>query len=397
MAFRMKQWLGLVVVSMGLVALWRLPLDSAPPRPVESVLPETQHYRELQREFEATRATLDRIRRAKELPANAIATATDGLSVVVPPHPDEDAEEVVALGERVRRQAGTFRARDPEMVVGYAYDGSPGGGTGLPVTLTYRLETYVGREAETPYCLQVVVSRPESMWELIQGDVGGSGWSRYRGGLLGACAFYGKYGLAGPRIQEWLETGGVAFAVGSRSAVEVGLASTPYYGAYMSNGYPPLHRRSFLGIRMGTQSVLAERCLVGDAESCSRTLLDPDAAVGTSEEQGRLVTPSPAMFAGTLRPGPFDYEGSFILSDLEREFGADAFRRFWTSDEEVPAAFEAAFGVEPGQWLLHWLSLGPGIERASPAPGPLTTFTSLLIVSLLTGFATMRQRQRRVV
>jgi hypothetical protein len=57
------------------------------------------------------------------------------------------------------------------------------------------------------------------------------------------------------------------------------------------------------------------------------------------------------------RPGNhFQGIEQLMFTDLEREFGEERFRQFWTSDQDVVAAFQSAFRVSPGVWVQAWAS-----------------------------------------
>lgn len=385
MAFRMKHWIGAVAVSLAVIALWGLPLDSVTPGRARTPSFEEARYRDLDKELRDTRALLDQTRRADALPGTAVAAARDRVGVVVPEHTELTAGTTARLSARIRAEARALDPRDPELVVAYAYDGGSGSETGLAVSQGFRPETYLGEWQGTPYCLQVVVTRPVVLAHVIEEDLGGRGWSYRTGNLLGPCAVYAEHGLPGPRIQEWLEAGGIDFAFGRRDSRVV--------------PYSTVRRRSFMPINalVFDGSTLTERCLTGDAESCATIVLRPDLADSRGAEQRRLTRSSPAFVTGLPMSVLFGwYESWFLLSDLEREFGRDAFARFWTSDGDVRTAFEAAFGEDLGDWVVRWVDAGPGIERASPAPTLSATLGSLLLVSLVTGASVLQQRRRRV-
>ena len=141
----------------------------------------------------------------------------------------------------------------------------------------------------------------------------------------------------------------------------------------------------------------SERCTTGNAEVCAALFLDPDRVNPAAAQRRRITRLAPAIYAGTSRSSPFTYlDDAFLLSDLEAEFGRDAFQRFWTSDQNVRAAFETAFGVDPGTWIVGRLDARGAIEHATPAPRPATAFGSLLLISTVTGLGVLVQRRRQV-
>ncbi len=91
------------------------------------------------------------------------------------------------------------------------------------------------------------------------------------------------------------------------------------------------------------------------------------------------------------------FDADYLLADLEAEFGADAFLRFWSSGDAVEDAFESAFGVTVGEWMTVWvdsvsgtLDPGPGLPRSASSG-------TMLALGLLAGIALLRNRRRKLV
>lgn len=379
MAFRLTHWLATVALSWVLIAAWRLPLDSV--RPGSRTFSEEEvRHRELEGELRLARTALDQVRRANRLPGEVLAPGEDGVTVSIPEDDAVTAQERMRLRDMVRSEVPQL---DPGMRVAYAYDTGTAGESGLSMAQLFRVETYLGVDARGPYCIQVVVTRPGSLSGVVHEDLEGGGWSRWTRSLLGPCTFYAEYGIAGDGIQEWLDAGGVNFAFGSRDEQTLRWPTPP--------------RRSFLGVGLSGRGGLdVERCLTGQPEVCEAVFLRPRDADPTLRGQSALAIRSPVFFAGSARSGPFPAENWFLLDDLEREFGRDAFQRFWTSGEDVRSAFQAAFGVDLGEWLIRWLDNGPGIEPATPAATLASTLQGLLTIALMTGLATAWQWRRQV-
>jgi hypothetical protein len=376
--------MGVVVLSCALIALWRLPLGSVTSGFETGSTSEELRYSALRRELTDAQALLDQVQRAATLPELIDSAADGGVSVVVPDRFVVAPETETRLREVVRAEARDLGAREPDFVVGYAYDGDSG--TGLPISRGQRVETYLFEHDGRKHCLQVAVTRPGMVDEMVEQDLDGTGWSRRTGSLLGSCAFYGKYGSAGPLIQEWLEAGGIEFALGR--------------GHASADVYPQrARRRTFTAMRLMADfggAMENERCLTGEAATCTKIFLDPDGVNPVGARRQRVAQRSPAIYSGYLPTDAFSYDGPFLLADLEARFGPEAFRRFWTSGDEVTAAFETAFGMEVGDWIVEWLDERTGIDKATPAPTLAATFGSLLLVSLMTGLAAFVHRRRRV-
>ena len=95
-----------------------------------------------------------------------------------------------------------------------------------------------------------------------------------------------------------------------------------------------------------------------------------------------------------LRSVAHDVE--YLLADLEAEFGADAFLRFWSSTESVEDAFESAFGVEVGEWMTVWVDSVSGTTQPGPGLPRSASSGSMLALGLLAGIAFLRNRRRKL-
>ena len=94
---------------------------------------------------------------------------------------------------------------------------------------------------------------------------------------------------------------------------------------------------------------------------------------------------------------PFGYGmDAYLISDLELEFGTEAMRSFWTSELEVPEAFEASFGVEMGEWVYSWVTQMRPTRTAGPSVPGRDLWLSLLMVSAMGWIATATSFRRRL-
>jgi hypothetical protein len=91
------------------------------------------------------------------------------------------------------------------------------------------------------------------------------------------------------------------------------------------------------------------------------------------------------------RFGWFDFE---LFWDLEKEFGPERFQRFWSSEQGLEEAFQAAFGESIGAWTMRWArdKIGP-MEASKPIPLQ-ASLLSLLVIGLLGAMACGVQRRR---
>jgi len=386
MAPRMKHWIGLVTAGTVLVVIWLLPL-SGPEVRSASVKPSVKlRYENLSEDYQWSYEALRRVRWSDSLSALTVATATDGVAITMPATGQVGEQQLERLRQQVRREIDSFGEHNPNMLFGFVYQPLEHGREGgMGSAGQDRTETYVGSRDGKDYCLQLRMHWPYALSEVIARDLVGTDPVPPKTGALGPCRFYVKYGLAGAGVQEWLEEGGVGFAL-ERGGEE--------------STMPMQSRRGFLGLRSAARSRAAveiNRCLAGDAEACAGVLLAPrdeSSIIGRTRE---IVRRSPVMSLGqtSIFRYVFRDEG-FLLADLEQEFGAEAFARFWTSDADVALAFEDAFGVDLGTWTLSWVESVMGIEPPGPGLPRSASSGSMLAVGLFLGIAFMRARKQKV-
>lgn len=371
----MKGWLAVVAALLTIVALWRLPPDYVqPPRDAASLMtPESRRHAALRSELLAAERTLDRIRMADTLPLLAIESAEDGVAILV-----ERGDRRPEIAQSITGAIRSLPRRDPSMVVAYVEhlnDHADLTSEDVAMRRPGRADLFVGELNGTPYCLHVFTP-PTGPGEPV--------FDRRRS--LGPCRLYAAYGLPGPGIAAWLERGGIDFGHDDPSLTRRESAGTRRLPSHIA----------FLGYGSGG-SVEVERCATGDRQACATVFGDPDGASPGSAPLLAEVRASPALTARTNTfYSLFDWAEASIFADLQVEFGSDAFQRFWTSPSDVDVAFEEAFGVDHGTWLLSWVDRVFGIERATPAPRKSTLLSSLLWFTLMSVVVTVRQRRRVV-
>ena len=109
----------------------------------------------------------------------------------------------------------------------------------------------------------------------------------------------------------------------------------------------------------------------------------------------RVVRTSPVMSIGTWGAGSqVLHDEDYMFHDLEQEFGPDAFRAFWTSDQDVRTAFQRSFGVPLGDWVVSWVDRTIGVDEPGPALSRTASSGTALVIALLTGLAFLRIRRR---
>jgi len=103
---------------------------------------------------------------------------------------------------------------------------------------------------------------------------------------------------------------------------------------------------------------------------------------------------------GTIRydpapPPAFTQTATYLLGDLEREYGAERFGRFWRSQDDVAEAFATAFGRPIGDWTAAWVAAHLGTVIPGPALPRQASFGTVLAL-LLGALAAGAWQRRRV-
>ena len=373
MATGMKHWLGLVAGGFAIVAVATLPPSTTEIYRTTS-LPEQRRYDAVRTEVRRAHGVLRETRWSDSLSALAVRTAVDGLAFGFPESDRLTTEGVEEWKALLSAQVEAIEPRDGQMVVGFfAQPVVHGTIPDVPTPSVYGRHTFVGVRDGTPYCLQV-----NALFRIRDVDLR-SGASL---GLAG-CRLYAKYGAAGPRIQDWLDAGALGFALRSgddRPFAEFEL-DVPIFG---------LSR----GIYASTLEL--QRCLSGDTGACVRVVTDPEIIFARGGDVAYLVANSPVSNLDGFSRSPFEYQDDYLLADLEAELGAEAFARFWTSDASVPQAFEAAFGVEMGAWVLTWVESEIGLYQAGPTTRAGAFWLSVLTLMVLASIASGTAMRRRV-
>lgn len=389
MATAMKRWIALTGLGLVLVAVATLPPSTLRLQP-RSVLPEVERFEALDAEARRQVGVLQATLWSDSLSELAVRTAEDGVAVGAFGIEEMSEEPFTEWGAAVREYVGSLRPRAHELVVGVYYQpsmlGQPEGVPGPPVGGAH---TYVGVRDGTPYCLQVEPrpSPPDarSLRFYIE-------WLPETG--IGVCRLFAKYGLPGDGVRRWLDDGAIGFA---RSEAPPPDRRSLYYGSFEA---PPLPG-SFFGLmrpQVVDRNPAVGRCLAGDADACLQAVSSPASGFRLAQSDYEYIrTHSPLTYNVRYgAPTAFGSPDQYLLADLEAEAGPDTFARFWTSAEEMPVAFEAAFGVDPGSWIRDWAQREDGVYHAGPGLRAGTKLWSLLALVLLAGLASLVGVRRQV-
>ena len=382
MEARMKRWLAAVAGAAAIVALWALPPSSFE-MPARNRLPESVRREAVEGEVRRAHTALRAIRWSDSLSQLAVRTAVDGLALSPPRVEGTDPADILSW-EEAQRGALAERSRPrSDVVVGIFWQ--PFGQSalpGIPDAARFSDITFVGARDGTPYCIRAIPHSGRATGALL-GLVGD----------VGACRLYAAYGVPGTQIQAWLEASALGFA----------RIHSPTWAADFARRREPPRPEGTLrpfGLsrpRLAYESIVVQACLAGRVMACERATTDPELISPTWGDRAWLVANTPATGFGMQQAHPpFGYLDDGLLYEWEAAFGPDAFARFWTSSAPVPEAFEAAFGVPLGAWVLRWVERHSGLYRAGPSLPWSSLGWSLLGLAALAGVSTAAGMRRRV-
>lgn len=389
MSIGMKTWISLVVGLSTLVSLQLLP-----PRAFEGgVNDEPEELRtlaELRREVRQTHDAIQALRWRDSLAALAFDIADDGMVVAGASHLVRD-EILTIIRRRTRKELDGLDV-EPSTVVGVIiqpsdFASSRGIGRGA------RLETMtlMGRTPKGSYCLRVVVASDRVSPNHPAFRL------RYRedrsiaSNTLYACRLVAQYGAPGTEVRNWLRRGAVDFAgelVEDKASLNAAIAYRTRLPLLLSG----IRRASLPRL-----SIEAEQCLAGMERACGEIFLDPEGTASVFRNRNVMRESLPFIRATRFTYGsPFGSYDDFLIQDLQRQFGPERFRRFWTSELPVDQAFEAAFSTSPGAWTKAWALEHIGAEAAGPGLAESTALGAFLLLVSCGALVGLVSRRRTV-
>lgn len=348
--------LGILLTLFTVYRMWLVPLLTSEIR--SNVTPEQRSYWRVRKDIMAANARMRAIHIKDTV--ESVVPDSAGLFVVVP-RGSTTAEEYL------RRIYAREVAKGSTAAIGVmAVRAQFGGYVGFPERM-FGKAFVPGNIRGLPYCVLVIPyfdPRPEPT-EIAA--------LKLRGGV-GPCGWWAKYGGPGPKIEKWLLGGGSRFTQAEPSR------------HYDDHGFMPDGPASLFGRSNARRwfSVPGQACLAGRVEACTSAMTRAD-------------TSSSGYVMGDddhYRPRLMSGEG-VLLTDLEREFGAERFGAFWHSPEDVEPAFQAAFGISIGQWAHDWAT-----KRAGPfVPARMDVLTivlAIVFVGLFVGIGSAVANRRRL-
>lgn len=394
MAFGMKHWIGLVAAGLALVALLALPPRAMDSRAELTPTHEEVRARALRTEFRQGWDVLKRMRWADSLASLAVRTAEDGVAVGAP-EGTLTSEELATLHANLMEELDEVGPLREGVVLGFfAHPVNFATSPDAPRDTRTFEEVYVGRLDGVEYCVRVeAINRHEitgrflagSRWDRIEQD------GREYSDMLELCRLVARHGLPGEEIMAWLENGAAGFAEDP--------AETPFRGRMNENWLRDANLPFGFRARLrssGSQALTMERCHTGTAEACGEVAAAPEITWPATVDAIEVARRSPALTLGRYNGTPFGSPGDYLISDIERDFGPEAFGRFWRSDADVKTAFQDAFGVSLGEWALGWVQRNFGVRTRGPGLSKSAGLGGLLTLSLFAVLAGAWARRRKV-
>jgi hypothetical protein len=391
MATGMRKWVLGVGVSSTVLAAWLIPPEPwdvwLPTR--REVTPERREAQRLGSEIFDLRNKLKRVRAAEYI-AQKIASSRDRDSGLVLGFPDELSDEArETIRQSVLEELERWSSPAPSIVVGVlALPQSFGDSQGWDLPFNPFGEFFIDTEAEVPYCARLLTYRstdrlnePQAVMNLTEDSSD-----------PGLCRYYARFGAPGPVIATWLRDQG--FFVYAQSVREV---PETWWADYRPDRDP-------FGMtawrRRGGRTADGEGCYAAKDDACRRSLgLDQTTSVGAlwaRYEEYREI-PSWAFASFSYRGVAFGRLNRSILYTLRMEFGDEAFEAFWTSEENVEEAFEAAFGLSFVDWTKRWILRGEEPLEAGPGLAMRDTLLALLTLAAMVAVVGAVTRARKVV
>lgn len=383
MASTMKQWIGAVAVGFAVAAIWALPPEGRVDTDAQVISGEQIRANRLASDFRTTAEVYRRLIWADAVvPLVTGSTPPDAALFV---HSEQlPAAQKERFVQAVQREIDALEPVDGMRFSFVLLDRTLGRRDGMGIGGYDRTETYTGMAEGHPYCIQLrPVGANRDLAQTVARKLAGVDRVTPTSNSLGICAFYLRHGMPGTKIESWLEEGGVTLGE------ERGFDARPEMR---------IRSRSLLGIRWGDLPFNLDRCLSGDAPSCAEVFIAPRGSDDVVTRNMDIVEQSPALWIGfrSAYPG-LASDDAYLLTDLEDEFGRDAFQSFWSSEAEVLTAFEEAFGVPAGEWVVSWISQRYEVDRRGPSVAQAATSGSVLLMLLALLFAFSHQRRRTVV
>lgn len=381
MALGIKHFAGLVAAGFALVAIWTLPPETDFRETWSLDRAEEVRLNRLERALRDQGEILRRVQWAEALTPRIVEDGTEPAQIILP--------EAHGLAETQTQRLQAMLDRDiaaltgePQMRFALAWvDKESGHYPGMGIGGRPRTEYYAGSRDGEAYCLTLHATDPESVVRYVSAYLTDGPRRAPATNLMGLCGWYVEYGTPSASIADWITQGAAVFALERGEAEDI-------------RTYPT---RFVFGGRWDRLPIQTQGCQAGSLEACTKVFLDPKVGSSIQQRYERIFEESPltwsAINANVENVSEFE---AYLLHDLATEFGRDAFARFWTSDLPVLEAFEDAFGVTAGEWMVDWMDRTRGVEKAGPGLARSASTGSVLTLMLFLLLAFNAQRRRSV-
>ena len=202
--------------------------------------------------------------------------------------------------------------------------------------------------------------------------------------VLGPCAFYARFGVPSPRVEQWL--GRRQFDV-ALVAGWSGESRRDQMLWWRLMGFGDM-RWWWAGLYSYPAPTLA--CFAGRPDRCRQGFAAADR--GSSGRRPRVVVPRDPWDSRKV----YLVGAEWFLSDVLRATGAERFQEFWTTSLPVDSALSVALRRPVGEYTVSWLRrFGPG-PHFGAATTPLDALLGAGFAALLVGLAMLGQGRREV-
>lgn len=302
--------------------------------------------------------------------------ADDSLGMLFPPRFPAQAENVVRglLGPSWSATVdGTPHVR---MLVALVVDTTPRSPDSLPyrryVPISTRGTDLLPVATDGHTCISVVALGTNDARRIDStGAPGGDfiSWLRREG--IGACAYFGAFGMPGIEVRDWL----------ARRQFD------PVRDAGWNVDPLATAAKAMRITRWWNVNLDLVGCAAGDLGRCRATLWKAADADRRGVGSAEFDVPGVVPYIG--------YRSDSYLADMVAHFGRERFQRFWTSDAPVEQAFEAAMGEPIERYTEQWARARIGIpDVGAPTravPALLAVVASLVAVGGAAALTRLRQ------
>lgn len=219
------------------------------------------------------------------------------------------------------------------------------------------------------------------------------------GAIFGPCVYLAKFGQPGVYVSQWMRDSRWSLArIASWDQPAPPWATRrmlePYYfwDRFTSMGDPYWRTRLIVGLP-------GLACIAGERGVCAKAALRSTAAPDDSVWRAQVVSTygaSPSFYYFSQKPSPLGADDSWLVSEMARTLGRDAFERFWTSNKPVSQAFSEAAGVSLDDWVREWARRTYGPAPAGPSLQTIALVAGTATVIIGFALAAAFERRRRV-